>query len=53
MSGGVHNITFQHNVLNGTNVGPRVKTQRGRGGVVSGIRFLNNTGVNLKSMIGG
>ncbi len=50
-SGSVFNITFRDNVMNGTNVGPRVKTQRGRGGVISGISFINNTGTGLGAMI--
>lgn len=50
-SGSVFNITFQNNVMKGTEVGPRVKTQRGRGGAIAGIYFLNNTGTQLGAMI--
>lgn len=43
MSGGVSNVTFEDFVLNGTETGPRVKSERGRGGVVENVLFRNFT----------
>jgi len=43
MSGGVRNVVIRDSVVRGTQAGPRIKTQRGRGGVVENIRFSNIT----------
>jgi hypothetical protein len=43
MSGGVINATFEHLTFKGTNVGVRIKDQRGRGGAVKGITYRNTT----------
>lgn len=40
-SGGVSNATFEDIVMRGTDAGIRMKTQRGRGGVVSGVTYRN------------
>src|SRR5690348_6951842 len=39
MSGGVHNVTVTNCTAQYTNAGPRVKTARGRGGVVSNVTY--------------
>jgi len=41
MSGGVRNVTVTNCVFRGTDIGIRIKSQRGRGGVVEGI-VVNN-----------
>ena len=41
MSGGVRNVTVSNCVFQGTDVGVRMKSQRGRGGVVEGISVSN------------
>ena len=41
MSGGVRNVVVSNNVFQGTDVGIRVKAQRGRGGVVEGLTVSN------------
>ncbi|MFB3829393.1 MAG: glycoside hydrolase family 28 protein [Bryobacteraceae bacterium] len=41
MSGGVRNVTVSNCVFNGTDIGIRVKSQRGRGGVVEGVAVSN------------
>lgn len=41
MSGGVRNVVASNIVCRGTLAGVRIKTQRGRGGVVENIRFNN------------
>jgi polygalacturonase len=41
MSGGVVNATFEDLTFKGTNVGVRIKDQRGRGGAVKGIVYRN------------
>jgi polygalacturonase len=41
MSGGVHNVTVANCVFQGTDIGIRVKSQRGRGGVVEGLTVNN------------
>ncbi len=41
MSGGVRNVTVSNCVFNRTNIGIRVKSQRGRGGVVEGVAVSN------------
>jgi polygalacturonase len=43
MSAGVYNVLFQDFVLNGTELGPRVKSQRQRGGLVANVTFSNFT----------
>jgi len=42
-SGGIRNITFQNITVTNANVGPRIKTSRGRGGVIEEITYLNIT----------
>lgn len=41
MSGGVRNITVSNCVFQGTDIGIRIKSQRGRGGVVEGLVVSN------------
>ena len=41
MSGGVRNVVVSNCVFQGTDVGIRVKSQRGRGGVVEGLAVSN------------
>jgi len=41
MSGGVRNVTVSNCVFRGTDIGIRVKSQRGRGGVVEGLTVSN------------
>jgi polygalacturonase len=41
MSGGVRNVVVSNSVFQGTDVGIRVKSQRGRGGVVEGLTVSN------------
>ena len=41
MSGGVRNVVVSNSVFQGTDVGIRVKSQRGRGGVVEGLSVSN------------
>ena len=41
MSGGVRNVTVTNCVFHGTDCGIRIKSQRGRGGVIEGISFSN------------
>jgi len=48
MSGGVRNVTIRNCIANGTENGARVKTQRGRGGIVENILFENITLINLE-----
>jgi polygalacturonase len=43
MSGGVHNVTVANCVFQGTDIGIRIKSQRGRGGVVEGLTVANVT----------
>ena len=50
-SGGVHNVTFENIEMTGTSSGPRIKSQRGRGGVVDGITYRNVTARNLGDMV--
>ncbi len=49
MSGGVRNVTVSNCVFQGTDVGIRVKTQRGRGGVVEGLAATNIVMQDVKS----
>jgi polygalacturonase len=39
MSGGVRNVTAAHCFMRGTDIGIRIKTMRGRGGIVEGIEL--------------
>merc|ERR1712194_446279 len=48
-SGGVRNVTFQDISMTGTQTGIRLKTQRGRGGVVEGLTYRNITMRRLTS----
>jgi polygalacturonase len=41
MSGGVRNVTVANCVFHGTESGIRIKSQRGRGGVIEGVSFDN------------
>ncbi len=41
MSGGVRNVSISNCVFQGTDRGLRIKSQRGRGGVVEGVTFSN------------
>ena len=41
MSGGVRNITVSNCIFQGTDIGIRIKSQRGRGGVVEGLAVSN------------
>ena len=50
-SGGVYNVTFENIDMTGTSSGPRIKSQRGRGGVVDGITYRNVTARNLGEMV--
>jgi polygalacturonase len=43
MSGGVRNVSVANCVFQGTDIGIRVKSQRGRGGVVEGLTAANIT----------
>jgi hypothetical protein len=47
MSGGVKRITISNCVFEGTDIGIRIKTMRGRGGVVEDIRVSNVTMCNI------
>ncbi|HEX4122444.1 MAG TPA: glycoside hydrolase family 28 protein [Verrucomicrobiae bacterium] len=47
MSGGVRNVTVANCVFQGTDIGIRVKSQRGRGGVVEGVTVDNITMENV------
>jgi polygalacturonase len=47
MSGGVKNVAVANCVFQGTDIGIRVKSQRGRGGVVEGLTAANITMENV------
>ena len=49
MSGGVRNVVVSNSVFQGTDVGIRVKSQRGRGGVVEGLAVSNVVMQDVKS----
>jgi len=42
-SGGVRNVTFQNVTVTNAKAGPRIKTSRGRGGVIEEITYKNIT----------
>ncbi len=50
-SGGVYNVTFENISMKGTERGPRIKSQRGRGGLVDTIVFRNITADGLETAI--
>ena len=50
-SGGVRNITFTDITMSGTQRGPRMKSMRGRGGVVEDIVFRNMFAANVQQMV--
>jgi polygalacturonase len=47
MSGGVRRISISNCVFEGTDIGIRIKTMRGRGGVVEDVRVSNVTMYNI------
>jgi len=47
MSGGVKRVTISNCVFEGTDIGIRIKTMRGRGGLVEDIRVSNVTMFNI------
>jgi len=49
MSGGVRNVVVSNCIFQGTDVGIRVKSQRGRGGVVEGFNASNIVMQDVKS----
>ena len=49
MSGGVRNVVVANCVFNGTDIGIRIKSQRGRGGVVEGVSVSNVVMVDVPS----
>ncbi len=49
MSGGVRKVTISNCVFDGTDRGIRLKSSRGRGGVVEGVRVSNIVMNNIKS----
>lgn len=51
MSGGVQNVTFEDIVMSETKAGPRIKSQRGRGGVIDGIVYRNIVASNVHTMV--
>ncbi|CAJ1340141.1 unnamed protein product, partial [Effrenium voratum] len=51
MSAGIFNVTFQNISMRATGIGPRVKTQRGRGGVIDGILFKDIKAAQMGEML--
>jgi polygalacturonase len=51
MSAGVRNVTFQDITVNGSDNGIRIKSQRGRGGIVQDITYSNIQLYNVKNAI--
>lgn len=49
MSGGVRNVDVANCAFDGTDVGLRFKTTRGRGGVVENVRISNITMANIRN----
>ena len=50
-SGGMRNITFQNINMKGTSRGPRIKSQRGRGGTIEQIVFRDIVAQDLQTMV--
>lgn len=48
---GIFNVTFQNISMRATGIGPRVKTQRGRGGVIDGILFKDIKAAQMGEML--
>lgn len=48
MSADVYNVTFENLFANGTGTGVRLKSERGRGGVISNITYRNITLVDIQ-----
>ena len=51
MSAGVSNVTFENITMTDTACGPRMKSQRGRGGTVDGILYKDITAANVGEML--
>jgi polygalacturonase len=49
MSAGVYDILFENIFCNGTLTGPRIKSERGRGGLVANVTYRNITLHNVQS----
>jgi polygalacturonase len=47
MSAGVYDVLLENLVLNGTGTGPRIKSERGRGGLVANITYRNITLIDV------
>ncbi|MGH7993871.1 MAG: glycoside hydrolase family 28 protein [Limisphaerales bacterium] len=47
ISGGIHNVVADNITCDGTQIGVRIKSRRGRGGVVEDVRFDNWTMENV------
>ena len=50
-SGSIYNVTFENIHLKSTDRGPRIKSCRGRGGIVQDIVYRNITGENVGTSI--
>ena len=50
MSGNVTDILFENFVMNGTSTGPRVKSERGRGGLVANVVYRNISMLDVGSV---
>ena len=50
-SGGMRNITFQNINMKGTSRGPRIKSERGRGGTIEQIVFRDIVAQDLEMMV--
>merc|ERR1712113_1030638 len=51
MSAGIYNVTFDNISIGRSDFGPRIKTRRGRGGVIDGITFRNIFASRADTMI--
>ena len=51
ISGGIHNVVADNITCDGTQIGVRIKSRRGRGGVVEDVRFNNWTMENVGTAI--
>jgi polygalacturonase len=51
MSGDIFNVTFENLKMRNTGCGPRMKAERGRGGVIDGITYRNITAYNVQQMV--